>query len=271
MDKFIETSRGQVALTISGAGSTNLLFIHGNSASKSVFKNQVDSDLAKSYRMVSIDLLGHGDSANSTNSHSDYTVKSYANLVCEVVKMMELSSVVIVGWSLGGHIAIEAVAQGLDATGMVITGTPPVGPGVEHMRDAFKTTETMGLTGKQVFTETDVKNYAAAIMGGEKYVSNEILTTVSRTDGISRPIMLENFTSDRTLHDQRKLVESWDNPIAVFHGEEDTFVQTKYLNSLSWNNLWRQKIHLFKNAGHAPFWEMPENFNRLLSEFLNEL
>jgi len=43
---------------------------------------------------------------------------------------------VIVGWSLGGHIALEAASALPDAAGFVIFGTPPVS-GPADMPEAF--------------------------------------------------------------------------------------------------------------------------------------
>ncbi|RLA00888.1 MAG: alpha/beta hydrolase, partial [Gammaproteobacteria bacterium] len=67
MNKLIETKVGKIAITESGSGETCLLFIHGNSSSKSVFSKQLSSDLAKKYRLIALDLPGHGDSDNALN------------------------------------------------------------------------------------------------------------------------------------------------------------------------------------------------------------
>ena len=79
----------------------------------------------------------------------------------------------LVGWSLGGHIAIEAAAQGLPLAGIVISGTPPVGPGLEHMGDAFIPSESMGLTGKPDFTDEEVVAFANEGMGGAEGSSED--------------------------------------------------------------------------------------------------
>ena len=40
-----------------------------------------------------------------------------------------------------------------------------------------------------------------------------------------------------------------------------------YVNALGYNSLWRNHCHIIANAGHAPFWDQPDAFNRLLGEF----
>jgi len=270
MNKMIETSVGKIAISESGSGSTSVLFVHGNSSSKAVFSKQLNSSLAEKYHLLAIDLPGHGNSDNANNPQQDYTISSYAKLVCEVVEKLKLSSLVIVGWSLGGHIAIEAVAQGLDAKAMILSGTPPVGPGFDHMAEAFHM-ENMGDTSKAEFDEDDINNFADATIGGAEFVTEELRQAVARTDGISRQIMLGASADPASGSDQKEFVESWNNPIAVLQGADDVFVQSRYLEGLNWKNLWRGKVQFFENTGHAPFWQNAEQYNELLNSFLEDV
>ncbi len=177
----------------------------------------------------------------------------------------------LVGWSLGGHIAIEAAAQGLPLAGIVISGTPPVGPGLEHMGDAFIPSESMGLTGKPDFTDEEVVAFANEGMGGAEFVNDGVLKAVARTDGIARQTMLTDWSTPGAGHEHRPFVAQWPQPIAVLQGEEDAFVSGDYLQSLEWKNLWRGEIQFFAGIGHAPFWQDPEQFNELLEDFLEDL
>ncbi|KHD90039.1 MAG: hypothetical protein OM95_00525 [Bdellovibrio sp. ArHS] len=66
-----------------------------------------------------------------------------------------------------------------------------------------------------------------------------------------------------------------DIKIAVLHGEEDAFVNLDYLKALKTNGLlptlWKNKIHVIKDAGHAPHFERPAKFNHLLDGFVRDL
>jgi len=267
---FLETDVGRIAISEAGQGATAVLFIHGNSASKAVFSKQLQSNLADRYRLIAIDLPGHGESDNATSPQSTYTISSYASLIRELVRQLKLDRVVLAGWSLGGHIAIEAVAQGLPAIGMVLSGTPP-GPGLEHMGEAFIASESMGLTGKPVFTDDEVMIFASQGMGGAEYVTDQILQAVARTDGIARQTMLQDWSTPGAGFDQRQLVANWPNPIAVLQGEEDAFINGEYLQALEWNNLWRGQVQFFPGVGHAPFWQDAGRYNELLGSFLADL
>ncbi len=269
--QFLETSSGKVAFIEKGEGPATLLFIHGNSASKSIFKKQFESGLADHYRLVAFDLPGHGESDNAEEPQNTYTISAYAKLVGELANTLQPKSLVLVGWSLGGHIAIEAAAQGLPLAGIVIGGTPPVGPGLEHVGEAFIVSESMGLAGKPDFTVEEVVAFANESMGGADFVNEEILNEVARTDGNARKTMLENWSTPGTGHEQRLFIAQWPKPIAVLQGRQDAFVRGDYLQALEWKNLWRGEIQFFEGVGHAPFWQSPERFNDLLGAFLEDL
>jgi pimeloyl-ACP methyl ester carboxylesterase len=63
----------------------------------------------------------------------DYTQRSYAHAAIELLKELGVKEVIVLGWSLGGHVGIEMIslapAAGLKIMGLMIVGTPPVGYG----------------------------------------------------------------------------------------------------------------------------------------------
>ncbi|PCI69049.1 MAG: alpha/beta hydrolase [Gammaproteobacteria bacterium] len=273
MQDIIKTKHGDIAVTETGSRSseTCILFIHGNSASSQYFSNQLNSETLNKYRLVCLDLPGHGQSSNATNPNSDYTISGYADMVIEVIEQMELFDCVLVGWSLGGHIALEAIAKKARVKGLVLTGTPPVGPGLDDMPKAFLPTETMAFAGQELFTEAQAKQFALAIVGEKQNISQHLLDDVKRADGISRKIMLENFADENSAHSQIATIEQWDKPIAVLQGENDIFINSGYLSSLNWNNLWQKQIHFLVNSGHAPFIDSADEYNKVLDSFISKI
>ncbi|MEX5669884.1 alpha/beta hydrolase, partial [Pseudomonas neuropathica] len=49
-----------------------------------------------------------------------------ASIVTEIIQTMNLNNIVIVGWSLGGHIALELTSLLPHLQGLLITGAPPI-------------------------------------------------------------------------------------------------------------------------------------------------
>lgn len=90
-----------------GKGEPALVFIHGWSCDKSYWDYQVTS-FEKKYRVVTIDLAGHGESGLE---RKNYTLQSFGEDVATVVNKLGLKKVILIGHSMGGYVIIEAARQ----------------------------------------------------------------------------------------------------------------------------------------------------------------
>lgn len=266
--KTIITSAGKIACRDTEKDAQAVLFIHGNSACKEAFSPQFESSLLQDYRLVAIDLPGHGQSDDISDVAAKCTIPSLARLVGEVIDILGLKDTILTGWSFGGHIGIEMVGQGVDIKGLILTGTPPCGPGADDIGAAFIPSPHMALTGKAEFTDAEARTYAHHIYGPT--VTEKLIQNVNRTQGAVRAAVLGNFMVERSAHRQKQVVATTSVPIAVLQGEDDSFMSLDYFDSLTWNSLWRNRVAVIRGAGHAPFREKPAEYNRLLSQFIKD-
>ena len=92
------------------AGPTNaaetIVFLHGLGGSQSTWAS-VLGDFANTFRIVALDLPGHGASDKPDPSAFDYSIPTLAAMVGEVIEKLEISPAVIVGHSLGGSTALQ--------------------------------------------------------------------------------------------------------------------------------------------------------------------
>lgn len=93
-----------IAYTAYGAGSTALVFIHCGFCDQSFWRHQ-PAAFAKDYRVVTLDLAGHGASGSERES---WTLTAFGRDVVAVVEALGLDRVVLIGSSLGGSVALEA-------------------------------------------------------------------------------------------------------------------------------------------------------------------
>jgi pimeloyl-ACP methyl ester carboxylesterase len=111
----------RIHYTVQGSGEPVIL-IHGlyASAQKNWGFPGVIADLSQHYRVIALDCRGHGDSGKPTNE-GDYGVK----MVEDVVRLMDhlhLASANIVGYSMGGMIALKLAATHPDRVHSAILG-----------------------------------------------------------------------------------------------------------------------------------------------------
>ena len=106
-----------------GKADRTLVFAHGWSCNRSHWRFQVDA-LRMDYRVVVLDLAGHGESGSN---RTVWSIANFAQDVAAVVDALDASNVVLIGHSLGGPVVLEAALLrprqvigviGVDATTM---------------------------------------------------------------------------------------------------------------------------------------------------------
>jgi pimeloyl-ACP methyl ester carboxylesterase len=93
----------RIVYDVRGKGDTTLLFVHCWSCDRSFWRNQVDV-FADRYRVVTLDLGGHGESGKN---RQNWTVLGLADDVRAVADKLKLKRIILVGHSMGGPVSLE--------------------------------------------------------------------------------------------------------------------------------------------------------------------
>lgn len=96
-----------IVYQVAGSGNPTLVFVHGWCCDKSYWEPQV-SHFAQKYRVVTIDLGGHGESALERDK---WTMDAFGEDVAAVVDHLALEQVVLMGHSMGGAVVLEAAQR----------------------------------------------------------------------------------------------------------------------------------------------------------------
>lgn len=81
---------------------TAVVLLHGFLENKQMWKS-VSKELSKKYRVISIDLLGHGNTDNKSYIH---TMEQQAEMVKFVLNSLKLRRYFLIGHSMGGYVAL---------------------------------------------------------------------------------------------------------------------------------------------------------------------
>ena len=253
----------------SGTGPAVML-IHGNSASSQTFKAQVMGEFGQKYRVVAMDLPGHGDSDPAADPENTYHMPGYAAVVAEVAQKLDLADAVMVGWSLGGHVVLEAHNLLPKAAGFVIFGAPPLAFPPD-MDNAFLPHPAMGAAFSQDLTQEQMAGFAAACLSPDCTLDlAPFVADIARTDGRARAIMAASIAPNG-YQDEVEIVKNLKRPLAILHGEDEQLVSEPYISSLEMPTLWRGAVQIVAGSGHTPQTEKPEAFNALLGAFVDEV
>lgn len=228
--KEIEITGSKIAYYESPGKGQPVLFIHGNSMSSLSFERQFESSLGEKYHLIALDLPGHGKSAPAQEPKSAYTLPGYADIVCAFVQKLEIENAVFVGWSLGGHILLEAIGRLQKSIGLMIFGAPPVRKSITA--DVFIPHPLMSLTFKNVLNNEEATTLTAAYFMPGRQIPEFFFEDMRRTDGRAREA-LGICLGTGSYSDEVKIAAEFNKPLAIVHGEQDPVVNLSYIKGLS--------------------------------------
>jgi pimeloyl-ACP methyl ester carboxylesterase len=264
-----ETSHGRLAYIDTGGEGVPVVMIHANSLCKETFELQIEV-LKDRYRILAIDLPGHGASSDATDRRRSYSIPGYANAVEELLQGVGVQEFVGVGHSLGGHVILEMLGTGLPLRGAFLFGTPPIENSIEGLGAGFQPSPEMAYTGSADVSDDQVKLVVGMALGDAAAEDARFLEAVRRADGLARQYMVEAAVAGHGLN-QRKLAETSPVPLAIVNGENDPVINLDYIDTLAYANIWSGKPLRLAGAGHGVHRERAGDFNQLLLKFLADV
>jgi sigma-B regulation protein RsbQ len=106
--KTININSENLSFIDNGEGDTTLLFLHGAAINKEYWEHQL-SYFAPKYRVIAIDLAGHG---KSTHNRTELSCQNFGKDISEFIQKLTLKNVIIIGHSFGSDVMLEAVVLG---------------------------------------------------------------------------------------------------------------------------------------------------------------
>ncbi len=150
----------------------------------------------------------------------------------------------------------------------MLFGTPPIGKPMAG--DAFLPNPLFSCLFEKELSAENAAAVAASFFSSDILVPDFFAEAMLRTDGRAR-VALWQSVAEGSYADEVGVAANLNKPLAIVHGEADCLVNPAYIQQLSMPTLWRDEVQVIENAGHAPHWEQPERFNRLLEDFAEDL
>jgi non-heme chloroperoxidase len=240
-----------------------ILFIHGFSQSHLSWMRQVDSDLAKEFRIITYDLRGHGNSDKPLDPASYRNSKAWGDEVQAVIDAAGLKRPVLVGWSYAGRVISDYLAtHGADKLAGINFVDAPIKVDPALIGDNLKNLPLMA-------SEDLVTNITAtrAFLHGcfSKQPSADDYETMLAFNMMVLPKVRAGL-GGRPL-DATEMMSKLKLPVLVTHGAEDRNARLgagQYTASV----IPGAKLSVYEGIGHSPFYEDAPRFNSELASFV---
>ena len=246
----------EIAYTDQGTGPVAIVFIHGGLADRSFWAEQFAA-LADRYRLVALDLAGHGASGRNREA---MTIAAWAADVRAVVDALELRRVVLVGNSLGGPVALEAAA--------LLKGRAIGVIGVDTLHLA---TQQLPVAEAHARAEAFRKDFAGACHGMVEALFHpgtqaELKAWAEKRMCAAPPAVAVAMVESFGGYDMPKAFRNAGVPIRAINGDLwRTFTDANRTVAPDFDAV------IMKGAGHYPMLERPAEFNRLLVTYVQAL
>jgi pimeloyl-ACP methyl ester carboxylesterase len=253
----------------SGGTGRPVVLVHGNSSASRTWRALMDGSFGERFRCLALDLPGHGRSRPAADADV-YSLPGYAGILAGFMAATGAGEAVVVGWSLGGHIALEAAPQLTNAAGFVVFGTPPVGTPAQ-LGEAFLPNPAVNVGFTAEVDADAARSYAVSFLApGSTLPLTEFVDDILATDGAARAGLGASIGAGR-FSDEVKVVAELPQPLAVLHGEGEQLVSLAYLRQVTMPTLWRGEVQVMPGVGHAPHEEAPQEFAAILTRFITGL
>lgn len=246
-----------------------VVLVHGTSLCSSIFIRQlIDSVLSYQYRLIAVDLIGHGNAEASDKPEDDYSIKGLSNFLVDFNDTLNIKNAVYVGHSTGANIIIQALEKLNNPLGLVLLSAIPFANPISM--NVFLDSDFTKLLSKPGIDDSEVHQIAARLVEQDTGYPDFIPEIIRNSDLKTREYLFESLQKG-DFEDQIKTIQNLSIPVAIYIGEFDQIIDIDYLKSINIPALWKESIQVIKDAGHIFFYENPADFNISFESYLNNV
>ncbi len=263
---FFASADGDIAYLDAGQGDLVVL-LHSGYVDHRVFEAQIPA-LAAEYRVIAVDIRGHGFTANATEPFR------WADDLAGLLRHLDAGPAALVGVSMGGAVAADTVIEYPELVRGVVLGGCSVSD--------FEYTDPRTL---EAVSESARLLHSGDIEGWMKVFLQGVAGPNRTTDEVD-PAILERL-SELALHTISKhtpgernwhvpMTDTWvrvpkiDVPVLTLNGALDSPDLLADAERFA-RTVRNGRSVLIEGTGHYPMMEKPEEFNAIVLDFLRSL
>ncbi len=251
------------------ADGPSILFIHGYSQSYMSWEHQYESQLADRFRLVALDLRGHGESAKPLEAENYTDDSLWADDVAAVIATLSLDRPVLAGWSYGGFVMCDYLKHhgqdaigGLNFVAAAVRMTPAfemIGPGfLENAEGTMSPDLATRIQSVQNFVRACTAHPLAADEFTKIVAFNMVVPAEVKVGMASRELNFDDTLAGISV------------PALVTQGRADSVVLPTMAEHIA-ATVPGAETSFYDGVGHSPFLENSERFNSELAAFVDRV
>lgn len=242
-----------------------IILIHGFPFSKKMWKAQIDL-LKTNYYVVSYDVRGHG---LSDIGSGQYAIEYFVDDLFGLLDYLKLSRAVVVGFSMGGYIALRAIERNPERfQGLVLCGTRSEADNNESKIKRVTQAKTVKIYGIRKFADL----FLQSVLCEKTYQKNyEIVKLLREIIEISPPTAIAGtLIALAARTDTTDVLKNIKVPTLIMVGEHDILTPPSDCMKMK-DKIPNAQLQVIPDAAHMCSLENQEEFNRHLLNYLDSL
>ena len=242
-----------------------VLFLHAFPLNKNMYEGQFKALKEEGIPFLAVDYPGFGNTPvfktfKSLNQYTDYIVSK--------VYEAGINQVIAVGDSMGGYIMFDMFKRHREILkGLVFVSTRAEADTEEAKQGRFATIEKVKKEGKNFLIDImlEAQTAPATKQNKEKMEKLKCLMLQATEEGIINALTAMAYREDNT-----GILKDINLPTIVVAGKDDEKVTPPEIVKKIADGIPNAKFYEIENSAHLPPFENPEEFNKILINFVKE-
>lgn len=264
MELFLKHGTNKLFVKQINEGEKTIIFLHGNSQDGRMWNHQVESKKFTGYRLVVVDLPGHGKS----ETYYEYTREVLFSVVETVVNHFNLKNYYVCGHSFGSNVILQNLHILSGCKGLVILNSPPATKPMNAT--SLLPNPAINVLYTENVGEQEIEMLASAQFHLPKNTPDFFVESFRNSDGKVRTSILQLILSGNYT-DELEILNTTSIPVLMISGKDEKMVNNDSMCEIKFPTMWKSKIFLVENSSHCPHWENPDEINSLIIQFLEDI
>ena len=236
-----------------GEGPETILFVHGLGESYETWKEQIEYFKNKGYKILALDLRGHGKSDIPSKK---IEMEDFAKDVLSVLKSEGVSKAHLVGYSMGALVVLETFKLDKSVADKLVLEAfvPQYPPAQTEVLINMSMDEIAGQVSEYVVWRT-----------APQELKEDIKRIIANTD---KEVYIQSAEA-ATSKSYDPILGEIENPTLLVYGQFD-FICPPEIGEKVRDKMKNAKMVVLEQVGHMPHREKAEEFNKNVEEFLKE-